>query len=94
MFTQVALPCKLPAANLTLVSGTVRAMNISQMVTQVSLNCKLSAANLALVSGARMLWSRWRRRSDVALSMRRVVVSLDLGLVAERLVLLVTCTGC
>ena len=57
-------------------------MNSSQMLTQVASSCKLPVANLALVSDVRMLWSR--RRSGAALSMRRVVVSADRWLVAER----------
>ena len=75
MVIQVALNCKLPAANVTLVLGAISAMNSSQMYIQVVLSCKLPAANLALVSGVKMLWSR--RRSGVALSMRRVGVSAD-----------------
>ena len=77
MFTQVALLCKLLAANVTLISGAISAMNSSQMFTQVTHLCELPAANLALVSVVRMLWSWRRRRSGVALSMRRVVVSAD-----------------
>ena len=36
MFTQVALLCKLPAANLALVSPAISAMNSSQMYFQVA----------------------------------------------------------
>ena len=74
MLTQVALSRNFLSANLALVSGAISAMNSFQMQIQTALLCKLPAANLALVSGVRMLWSR---RSGVALSMRRVVVSAD-----------------
>ena len=74
MLTQVGLLFKLYAANVTLVSGAISAVNSFQMSIQAALCGKLSAANLALVSGVRMLRS-WR--FGVALSMRRVVVSAD-----------------
>ena len=76
MSTQITLVTKVLAANLALVSKAISAMNSCQMSTQITLVTKLLAANLALVSSVRMLWSR-RRRSGVALSMRRVVVSAD-----------------
>ena len=84
MYTQTALSRILPSANLTLVSGAISAMNSSQVCTQIAFGCKLLAANLALVFGVRMLrsWCQWR--FDVAVSMRRVVVSADRWLVAER----------
>ena len=77
MYTQTALSRILPSANLTLVSRAISAMNSFQVSTQAALSCKLLAANLALVFGVRMLrsWCQWR--FDVAVSMRRVVVSAD-----------------
>ena len=51
MMIQVALLCKLLAANVTFKSGT-SAMNSSQMIIQAALMCKFPAANLALVSEA------------------------------------------
>ena len=80
VITQAALSFKLLAANLALVTWAIIAMNSPYMYLVVVLSFKFPAANLALVSGVRMLWSRprrWRRRSGVALSMRRVVVSAD-----------------
>ena len=52
MMTQVALPIKLLAANLTLVSGVISAMKSSQMLIQVALLLKLPATNLAFVTWA------------------------------------------
>ena len=45
--------------------------------------CELPAAEFTRVLGVRMLWSWRRRRSGVARSMRRLVVSADRWLVAE-----------
>ena len=80
VYTQIGLLFKLPVAKLTLELGAFSAMNSFHMSTQNPLGCKLPVANLTLVSSVRILWSRpwrWRQRSGVALSMRRVVVSAD-----------------
>ena len=65
-------------ANTTLEALDVT-VNSWQMFFHVAFLRKLSAANLALVSGVRMFGS-----AAAALSMRRVVVSADRWLIAER----------
>ena len=73
----VMLVLKHSRANVTLEGLDVtNTMDSGQVSVQVAFLCKLPAANLALVSGARALRS--------AVSMRRIVVSVDRRLVVER----------
>ena len=62
------------ALKILYVTNTV---NSSHVQTHVAGVRELPAANITRVLGVRMLWSWRRRRSAVALSVRRVVVSAD-----------------
>ena len=83
MSFQILFLCKLFAANLAPVSGAISAMNSSHMTIQAALGFELPTTNLTLVSGSGVLWSWWRRRSDVAVSMRSAVGRVDSCLVAQ-----------
>ena len=78
MFGKSAFLLKHARANVTLEGLDIaNAMNRRQVPLHIPFMHQLLAANLALVSGVRMLRS-------ASLSMRRVVVSADRWLVAER----------
>ena len=75
---QVALKCTDLRAKVALKSLDVTdSVYYAHVPTHAVCFCELPAANLTRVLGVRMLWSWRRRRSGVARSVRRVVVSAD-----------------